>query len=80
MSSLRYSSCRPALFSTTATAVKACSLFAVLCTAAVAAEAPPQIPFPTPLSAEMPYDVNMGEKSGLEKKQQFPQVQRLFRS
>jgi len=39
--------------------------------------AEPEIPFP-PLSPEMPYDVDMAQKSALEKKQQFAHVQRLF--
>jgi hypothetical protein len=58
---------------------KVCAIVVVVVTAISAvAELPPSIPFPVPLSPEMPFDVNMVEKKKLETNNQFPQVQRLF--
>ncbi|MFP2927491.1 hypothetical protein ACLESO_20300 [Pyxidicoccus sp. 3LG] len=38
----------------------------------------PRLPYPTPLSPAMPYDVNYKEKKSLEDRKQFADVQRLF--
>lgn len=38
----------------------------------------PALPFPTKLSSDMPYDVDMAKKHELEKQKKFSQVQRMF--